>query len=79
VRILGIYNDLTYNYVNYILTELSGLGHDTTSSDIIDYTGNIEIGGAPTFFIIKNDLPAYPLEGKHDLQTVISWVEASGL
>lgn len=76
MRILGIYNNLTKTYIDFVLLELQNLGYEIDSCDIIDYSGHVEVKAVPTLFIIKSDIPAYPLEGKHDLQTVLNWAQA---
>jgi len=76
---IGIYNDLTKNYVEHICNLLNQEGLSSVSYDLADNPYDLEFTSLPVFFAVKSGKPGYYLYGVNPAGTVIDWALSIGI
>lgn len=81
MQILITHNDNNKRYAYYCAQTLENLGFSVGCYTPIEATQlyDITIDTTPTFFIIKNDIPGYYMQGIQNIDTVIKWAENSNI
>lgn len=67
MKIYGIYDEFTREYVQFILSQLNESDFEV---ELLENTQNYTV---PSFAIDKNGYPSYFLEGKQYLDSVLEW------
>jgi hypothetical protein len=78
MQIIGVYNNITENFVKAVVTELQSLGFQADAISIDSYTYTYEISSFPSFLLLKENKAGYALIGKHSIETIIDWAKRSG-
>jgi hypothetical protein len=81
MSILIVYRDFNKKYADYCASQLSAKGYAVSciDIDIANSEYNLNIYSTPTFFILKNDIPAYPIQGIQNISTILDWANNSNI
>jgi predicted DsbA family dithiol-disulfide isomerase len=78
MKIIAIYNDQLFNYVEKISQMLEQDGYSVDLIKLEEYSSNQNITSIPTFLIQKEGKDGYALKGKNTIGAVLEWAKNSG-
>jgi hypothetical protein len=78
MNIIGIYNNITENYVKAVIDVLLSEGFVASHMHVDDYDYLHNVDSFPTFMIVKENKAGYPLVGKYSIEFILEWAKNSG-
>lgn len=81
MSILAVYSNSTKKYVAHIVSRLRELEFsvDSVSVEQANERYYLEIYTTPVFFIVKSGIPAYPIQGIQNVDTIVNWAKNANI